>query len=46
MLSENASTSLCSTILTSSFSVAFEGRHLSNSSISEVFEVNVKFVTI
>ena len=31
--SENASSSLCSTIFTSDFCVAFDGRHLSNSSI-------------
>ena len=44
-LSENASTSLCSTILTSKFFGAFEGLILSKSSIREVPEVNVNFVT-
>ncbi len=44
MLSENASFPLCSTVFTNKFFVAFEGRHLSNTSIREVSEVNVKFV--
>ena len=44
MLSENASSGLCSTIFTSNFFFAIEGRHLSNSSITEVSEVNIKFV--
>ena len=44
MPSENASSSLCSTIFTSVFFVAFDGRHLSNSSIREVSEINVNFV--
>ena len=42
--SENASSSLCSTIFTSEFFVAYDGRHLSNSSRREVSEVNVKFL--
>ena len=42
--SENASSSLCSTILTIDFFVAFHGRHLSNSCIREVSEVNVESV--
>ena len=40
-----ASYSLCSTIFTSGCFVAFEGRLLSNSSITEVSEVNKKLVT-
>ena len=43
-LSENASSILCSTVFTGDFFVPFDGRYLSNSSIGEVFEVNVKFV--
>ena len=43
-LSENASSSLSSTYFTSDFFVAFDGRHLSDSSMREVSEVNVKFV--
>ena len=42
--SEDVSSSLCSTNFTSDFFVAFDVRHLSNSSIREVSEVNVKFV--
>ena len=43
-MSENASSSLCSTIFTSHFFVALDGRKLSNSGMREVSEVNVKFV--
>ena len=43
MMSKNASSSLCSTIFLGDFFVAFEGRHLSNSSVTEVSEVNVMF---
>ena len=44
MLSKNAHSSLCSTFFTSNFFAALEGRNLSYSSITEVSEVNVKFV--
>ena len=44
ILLENASSSLCSTIFTSDFFVAFDERHLSNSSKREVSEINIKFV--
>ena len=43
MPSEKASSSLCSTILTINFFCAFEEKHLSNSSWTEVSKVNVKF---
>ena len=46
ILSEKASSSLCSTIFTSVYFSAFDGRHLSSSSIRDVSEVNVKFVAI
>ena len=42
--SEIASSSLCSTIFTTHVFIAYDGRHLSNSSIREVSAVNVKFV--
>ena len=42
--SEIVFSSLCCTIFARTFFVAFVGRHLSNSRIKEVFEVNVKFV--
>ena len=42
--SENASSGLCFTIFTTHILVAYDGRHLSNSSIREVSEVNLKFV--
>ena len=42
--SENASSSLCSTISATDFFVAFDGRHLSIRSIRELSEVNVKMV--
>ena len=44
IMSENASSSWCCTMFTSDFLVAFDGRHLSNGSIREVSEANVKFV--
>ena len=44
ILSENASSSLCFKIFTSDSFVAFDGRHLSKSSIGEVSEITVKFV--
>ena len=45
MPSKNAYSSSCSTFFTSNFFAALEGRNLSNSSITEVSEVNVNFVT-
>ena len=45
MLSKNVYSSLCSTFFTSNFFGALEGRNLSNSTIAQVSEVNVKFVT-
>ena len=44
--SENASFSLCSTIFTSDFFVAFDGGLFSNSIIKEASEANVNFVAI
>ena len=41
---KKAYSSLCSTFFTKNFFAALEGRNLSNSSLTEVFEVNVKFV--
>ena len=45
MPSKNGYSSLCSTFFTSLFFAGLEGRNLSNSSITGVSEVNVKFVT-
>ena len=45
MPSKKAYSSLCSTLFTSLFFAGLEGRNLSNSSITGVSEVNVKFVT-
>ena len=42
---KKAYSSLCSTLFTSLFFAGLEGKNLSNSSISGVSEVNVKFVT-
>ena len=43
---ENDCSSLCSTLFTTDFFVAFGGRHLSNSSLWEFSEVDVNFVAI
>ena len=42
---KKAYSKLCSTIFHKSFFAGLEGTNLSNSSIAEVSEVNVKFVT-
>ena len=42
---KKAYSSLCSTFFHKSLFAGLEGRNLSNSSITEVSEVNVKFVT-